>query len=205
MVVSEPHLLIQVETVWWPGIQLLMALLAKQGHILPCQTRTGISVWACERRQDIPSSALRCFFQSRQWVDLRTAEKIIFLTGVALMLEINLLFLKAIAGLSFLSLPLSLCPCCMYLDSIHTLWTSICGLNGSPSWLYREQRKSWELEIKLIILPLPGHISINSVFSSIHPKRTTMTQRTHIKEIHNCTAGTGGSYIMPGLKNAKET
>lgn len=172
MIVSEPHLLIQVETIWWPAIQLLMALPAKQGHILPCQTRTGISVWICERRQDI-ASALGCFVQGRRWVDLRSAEKVIFPTGVTLILQINLLFLKTIAGLSFLSLHLSLCPCCLDLNSIHTPWTSMCGLNDSPSWLCREQRKSWELEIKLIILPFPGP-SVKILYSPLFiPKELT--------------------------------
>lgn len=107
MTVSEPHLLTQVETIWWPAIQLLRALLAIQGHILPCQTTTGISVWVCERSQDI-LFVLTCFFQGRRWAALRTAEKVIFPTGVTLTLQINLLFLKALAGLSFLSLPFSL-------------------------------------------------------------------------------------------------
>jgi len=176
-----------------------------QGHVLPCQTRTGISGWSFKRRQDLPS----CFevFLSRQEVRSfknyreshhphRYYANIPRKTALSEGRRWASFPLTALLSACPLACP---CPFSLLLNGICTPRTSACGLKGSIPWC-GEQRKNQEPETNLIILLYPDHILIMSVFSSFCPKRTNISQRMHIKEKHDSTAGDGGSYFYVGVK-----
>ena len=179
------------------------------GHTLPCQTRTGISGWSCERRQDLLSRFE--VFSSRQevssfkncreshlphWCYTYAANKSTPSEGHCW---------AAFSLTALLSACPLACPCrlCLSLNGIRTPQTSACGLKGSIPWC-GEQRKSWEPETNLIIVLFPGHIiGIISVFSSLPPKRANTSQRMQIKEKQDCTQALVEAIFTSGLKKMK--